>query len=41
MWVMYDEGDVWWGSCMMGNMYGGSMYMYDGDDVWWGDVWWG
>ena len=26
---------------MMGNMYGGSMYMYDGDDVWWGDVWWG
>ena len=28
------RGDVWWGSCMMRNMYGGSMY--GGDDVWWG-----
>ena len=47
MWVMYGEGDVWWGSCMIANMYGGSirtcmmgmMYggvMYGGDDVSWG-----
>ena len=32
--VMYGGGDVWWGSCMMRSMHGGSMY--GGDDIWWG-----